>query len=51
MDAGFLQFVLGEGVAVQPIGGLDGEAGVHAHDDRPQFLVADMEVKCVKQLR
>src|SRR5271156_2382778 len=44
-DSGFVQFALDEGVAVQPIGGLEGKEGGHAHDDRPQCLVADVEVE------
>ena len=31
-------------MAVQPVGGLEGKEGRHAHDDRPEDLVADVEV-------
>ena len=39
-----LQFLLHEGVAVEPVGGVEGKERRHAHDDRPQDLIADVEV-------
>ncbi len=39
-----VQFLLDEGVAVEPVGGMEGKEGGHAHDDRPQHLVPDVEV-------
>jgi hypothetical protein len=43
-DAGLGQFALDERVAIEPIGGLEGEKGGHADEDRPQQLVQDIEV-------
>ena len=39
------QFPLHEGVAVEIIGGVEGKERRHAHDDRPQYLVANVEVE------
>src|SRR5688572_11684296 len=43
-DAGALQFPLHEGVAVEPIGSMERKETGHADDDRPQHLIADVEV-------
>jgi hypothetical protein len=43
-DAGALEFPFHERVAIEPIGGVKGEEAGHAHDDRSQNLVADVEV-------
>ena len=39
-----LQFLLDEGVAVEPVGGMEGKEAGDAHDDRPQDFVPDVEV-------
>lgn len=41
-DAGALQFPLDEGMAVEPVGGVEGEETGHPHDDRSEHLVADV---------
>ena len=38
------EFPLDEGMAVEPVGGVEGEEAGHADDDRSQDLVADVEV-------
>ena len=43
-NAGALQFALDEGVAVEPVGGMEWKEAGYPDDDRPQDLVADVEV-------
>src|SRR5215469_15308578 len=50
-DVGAVQFLLDEGVAVEPIGSGKGEEGGHAQHDRSEYLVAEVEVVGVKRLR
>src|SRR5262245_59459736 len=43
-DAGAQQFSLDEGVAIEPVGGVEREEAGHTDDNRPQDLVPDIEV-------
>ena len=43
-DARSIQFLLHEGVAVEPVGGVKGKEGGYAQHDRPQNLIPDIEV-------
>src|SRR5260370_20253658 len=43
-DSGALQFPLDEGVAVEPVGGMEREETGYAHDDRSQKFIPDIEV-------
>ncbi len=43
-DVVSLQFLLDEGVAVEPVGGVKGKEGGHPQHDRPQNLISDIEV-------
>jgi hypothetical protein len=43
-DAGSIQFLLDEGVAVEPVGGVKRKGGCHPQHDRSQNLIADVEV-------
>ena len=41
---GALEFPFDEGVAIEPVGSVEGKETGHADDDRPQHLVPDIEV-------
>src|SRR5579864_447149 len=43
-DSGALQFPLDEGVAVEPVGGMEREETGHADNDRSQKFIPDIEV-------
>ena len=43
-DSGFGQFALDEGVTVEPICGMEGKVGGHAHEDGSQDFIPDVEV-------
>src|SRR5260370_37754374 len=43
-DARSIQFLLDEGVAVEPVGGVKGKEGSDAQHDRPQNLIPDVEI-------
>ena len=43
-DGGTLQFALDEGVAVEPIGGVERKETSHPDDNRSQHLIPDVEV-------
>jgi hypothetical protein len=43
-DIAPLQFLLDEGMTVEPIGGVEGKQGCYADDDRPEHLVPNIEV-------
>src|ERR1700756_612471 len=43
-DSGALQFPLHEGVAVEPVGGMEGEETGYTHDDRSQNFIPDIEI-------
>src|SRR3954449_10728255 len=44
MDPPSLQFLFDEGVAVQPVGGVKRKETCHAHNDRAQNLIPDIEI-------
>src|SRR5215467_1260002 len=43
-DVGPLQLLLDEGVAVEPVGGMEREEAGHAQDDRTQNFIPDVEI-------
>jgi len=43
-DAVALQFPLDEGVAIEPVRGMERKETGHPYNDRPEYLVADVEV-------
>ena len=43
-DSSALQFPLDEGVAVEPVGGMEREETGHTDDDRSQKFIPDIEV-------
>jgi hypothetical protein len=43
-DLGFLEPLFDEGVAVEIIGGLEGQEGGHAHHDRSKHFIVNVEV-------
>lgn len=43
-DLGFLELLFDEGVAVEIIGGLEGQEGGHSHHDRSKHFIVNVEV-------